>query len=162
MLREGRAEPDFAVGTGIHAVDTVLSFLGRPERVRARREAADKGWALFEADVFSRGGASARVTIRPQCRWDAELYRLLAPTYAATMDVFECRVVITDTEGPILDWSAPAGAPESFRNGTVGETEAFLRALKGERPFAPTLQDGLAAMQVAEAMQNGVQDVCLP
>jgi hypothetical protein len=90
MFRATRRQADFITETGIHAVDAVLSFLGRVERASSVR------WQTAAADLLPH-----------------------------------------------------------VRAGTPAETEVFLEAVRGRRPFSPTLGDALDALLLAEALDAG-------
>ena len=158
MLRRERREEDFAVGTGVHLVDTVLSFLGRPRRVSAsNRRAPGPGYLKFEASLTFPRGTTAHLNIEPQSDALRETYSLMAGHYSVRMDYMACavRIVDLDTGEAVIDWWPSDDAPGEFKSGCLGETRAFLRALRGEGEFAPDLAQGLLCMQVAEAMAEG-------
>ena len=155
MLRHARTEEGFAVGTAIHLVDTVLCLMGRPQRVEARHERAAAGTMLLDAALTFPGGASARLFIAPQCGADEETYEVIGPDYCVQADFRAARVHVSDGGEEAAAWSAPADAEAVWRDGSFGEAESFLAALKGEREFAPGLEDGVIDMLVAEAMEDG-------
>jgi predicted dehydrogenase len=45
--------------------------------------------------------------------------------------------------------------PAYERNGTLAEMRSFLRAIRGETPFEPTLRDGLVTMETVAAVADG-------
>jgi len=155
MLRKGRTEPDFVVGTGIHAVDTVLSLLGRPERVAPQGEGGGKE---FGAEAAFPGGVAAEFVIAPVAGRHEETYEITGGKYCVHADVARCRVFIFDGVETTLFWQAPEEMGEAEQAGAVNETRAFLAALRGEGEFSPDLQTGLLDMLVAEAIQ-GRRDV---
>ncbi|MBI3986281.1 MAG: Gfo/Idh/MocA family oxidoreductase [Lentisphaerae bacterium] len=151
MLRHNRREPDFITGTGIHAVDTVLSFVGRPETVTSLRTPGNDGASCF-AWVRSTSGAIGTLAIAPNCGVMEETYEVLGRDFRIWIDAHACRLCI-ECQGRVeVEWQAPEQAPATFRDGTEGETESFLDALREGRRPAPDLEDGLISLLTAEAM----------
>jgi len=156
MLRVGRREAGFALGTGIHAVDLVLAFLGRPTGVRARcLRTRWPGRFQFQATVEFAGGAVGALTIAPDAGWHEESYEIIGDGYCVQVDAANCGLSVYDRGQRALHWRAPAGWPAWFRDGTVGESAAFMRAIRGVEPFGPDLEEALLSMRVAEAVQAG-------
>lgn len=159
MLRMGRKEPDFVVGTAIHAIDTVLALLGWPTQVEPSGKGDSKDDRVYEAKVGFASGACARLLISPETTASEETYETRGGDWDIHVDFARCRVLIFDGLETGLFWQAHQDAPPALVDGSIGEMEAFLAALRGEREFTPDLEDGLAAMLVAEAIQQrrGVQ-----
>lgn len=157
MLRHARTEQQFAMGTGVHPIDTVRYLRGdrQPEEIRARRVDAERGTQIYDARMDFEGGGSAALVIDPQCGTLEETYEVLGPDYCVRINAHACSVQIFDRGETALHWRAP-GEWDSFqRGGTLAETHAFIDALLQRRPFAPDLHAGLAVMRIAEIIENG-------
>jgi predicted dehydrogenase len=151
MLRVGRTEPDFVLGTGIHLVDTVNALLGRPVRVKPLPTAEPR---RYEAEVSFESGAVARLLIAPEAGSNSEAFDASGDRWTVHIDVARCYVLVFDGLETAVCWRAPTGASASWQAGAVHETRAFIASLRGERAFSPDLEDGLAAMLVCEAVQQ--------
>ena len=163
MLRHARREPNFAVETGIHLVDAVLSFTPRPIRVRTQRlEGAVPGSHLFDVRMTCDGGAVAGLLIAPEVGHVEETYEVYGRDYSLVIDAWTCSFRAFEGDRLAVHWQAPADAPAVFRDGTLGEMEAFVRSLEWGLPHRPNLRDALASMRVAEAIQAGLPDYALP
>lgn len=156
MLRHQRREPDFVTGTGIHAVDAMISLMGTPGRVfTVKLPSRHGGVCSFQSQVTFTSGAVASLTISPSTGVLEETYEIHGDDYTIWMDALRCSIRIRDCGQEVLDWIAPAESAPVFRDGTLGETEAFFQFLKtGQRPV-PDLNDGLLSMLTAEAIQAG-------
>jgi len=163
MYRVARRDRDFVTSTAIHLADAVLSFMPPPEQVASRRrqtplaEAGEPAQSC-EAWIAFQGGATASLIVAPAAGVHEETYELIGPEYTARIDAARCCVSVFDRKREALHWDAPADMPEWARHGAVGETEAFVAAVRGEGPLGPTLADGLLALRVAEAMDAGSED----
>jgi len=156
MLRHDRREPDFVTGTGIHLVDTVLSLLGEPEAVSASRlSTRTPGVFQFGSRIRFAPGGIAHLTIAPAVGTTEETYEILGEDYAIGVDVHRCAVRISSRGQVVRQWSAPEDSPPVFRDGTLGETEAFIQAVNAAGPFRPDLRDGLTALLTCEAIAAG-------
>lgn len=157
MLRHARVEQRFAMGTGIHAIDTVRYLRGdrQSENVTARRAPAERGTQVYEARMDFGGGGSATLVIDPQCGTLEETYEVLGPDYCVRINAQACSVQIFDNGQTALHWRAPGDWDSYRRGGTLAETRAFIDALLERGPFAPDLHHGLAIMRIAEIIENG-------
>lgn len=156
MLRNARRERDFVVGTGIHAIDTVLSFLGRPEHVTTYKTGmAAEGCFMYASRVRFHGGAVANFVISPDVGVNEETYEIHGQDYCIQVDTTKCCIQVFDRGQVSLSWQAPEGAEPAFTGGALGETEAFVRYIKEGKGYLPDLRDGLVAMLTAEAVQAG-------
>lgn len=156
MLRDRRREHDFAIGTGIHAVDTALSFLPPPVAVDSHKiPSSHPGCNLYQARVLCRGGAAADLIIAPVVGVREERYEIYGADYCVHLDGTSGAVRIFDHGEIALEWFPPEDALPDEVNGTVGETDAFLTAVERGEGFWPGLREGLASMLVAEAVHGG-------
>jgi len=161
QYRADRLEPGFVVNTGIHAVDAVCSFLGRPTRVSSRRwRSRPGGGESCEAHVRFGDDASASIAMAPDAGRHAETYELVGPDYTVRVDAGAAQCTVWSGGETVLSRETPADAPAYERNGALDETRAFLAAVRDGEGFSPTLDDGLASMEAAEAIdEGGVHDL---
>jgi len=156
MLRPKRREANFAVGTGIHLIDCVLSFLGRPDKVAAqRRPGPVEGAFSFTASAGFPGDARALFVISPEAGVHEETYEIHGVGYCIQIDAFHCGIRVFQENTETFAWQAPPDSGVEFLSGTAGETRAFIRCLRDGTAMSPTLADGLVSMLVAEAVQEG-------
>ena len=156
MLRVNRRETDFVTATGIHLVDAVISLLGMPAHVSATRlPAADEGVYFTQAAVAFANGSRAHLFFSPVAGSGEETYELHGEDYTILCDTVHCTLTIRERGEVVLQWSAPQDAIDAYRDGTVTETEAFINAIAKKKPYAPTLQEGLASILTAEAAATG-------
>lgn len=156
MLRPKRREANFAVGTGIHLIDCVLSFLGKPERVvTQRRPGPVEGAFSFTASAEFPAGAGALFVISPETGVHEETYEIHGQGYCIQVDAFRCLIRVFEGNSEAFTWQAPQDSGVELLSGTTGETRAFIRHLQNETEMSPTLEDGLVSMLVAEATQEG-------
>lgn len=156
MLRPARREARFVTGTGIHVIDTVLSFMGTPRRVFTCRAPTDTPERfLYDSVVDFGAGSSAALVISPQVGIDEETVELLGQGYAILIDCMRCAVRIVKGEREELSWQVPRGAEYAFACGALDETTAFIRAIRDGSGFGPDLHDSLVTMASAEAIEAG-------
>ncbi len=152
MLRHARYDERFATGTAIHAIDNALAVMGYPLDMHA--ETFDvSGTPFFDARLRFATGA-VRFTVAPTCGAVSERLDIVGEDYSIEIDVGRCALSIVERSEVVCEWTADAATPEWEKNGTLDETRAFLRYLT-EGSWGPTLRDGLLAVEVAEAMQEG-------
>lgn len=164
MYRHDRREPDFITGTGVHALDAIAALLGQPVGVTAWPLPA-RGVAprAFQARIAFAHGAAAHVAVAPASGTTEETYEMVGPDYTLLIDVLRCRLTIVHNGRYALEWQAPDDMPPCERDGTLYETEAFIRALSEGFSGLPDLHDGLTALRVAEAMaREGDTDIPAP
>jgi predicted dehydrogenase len=154
MLRVSRLEPTFIMGTGIHLVDTVLSFLGDARRVSSLRHHTHAGGQCASAQVEGAHG-NATLVIAPDCGTMAETYELIGDEYTIYIDVVSSQCIVVRA-GDVVLHERFDHEPAFVANGTYAETAAFLEAVETGRGYSPTLQQGLASMLLADAVDRGV------
>ena len=156
MLRHSRLEPDFVVGTGIHAVDTVVSLLGSPGHVSARTmESGVGGTQTYDARVVFRNGTIGTLIIAPAAGRVEETYEILGADFCIQVDTQKSRLRIFDKGDLSLSWTAADDADPAFLGGALAETGAFIDGIRRGSGFGPDLREGLASMLVSEAIQGG-------
>jgi len=156
MLRHNRREDNFVVGTAIHLLDAAISILGRPTHVSATNlTTATPGAYLTQACISFPGDAHAHFIISPTVGTLEETCEIHGEDYCIRIDAGDCTINIWDGGDEVLSWSAPAEAGSEYTDGTLGETEAFIRAVETGAGFGPDLQEALVSMLVSEAVAAG-------
>lgn len=156
LLRSRRNRPMFAVNTGIHCVDTLLSLVGTPERVACDRlPTRHEGIYVFDARVNCSNGAVADFILSPLASEVEETYELYGDGYSVKVDAFTGAMRVADVDGQITESRPRSGAPDAFTNGTLRETKAFLDAVAAGEGFGPDLEEALLSMLTAEAILRG-------
>ena len=154
MLRVNRIEPEFVWSTGVHLLD-LLCMIAGPLRAAETGRAVPGGqpgtWRL--AGLNSAGGPAVSLEIMPSCGRMEERLRLAGNGF--------CVDVWTGTNHPWrveayregkleLAEQAPADQPEHVRNGTHGETAAFLTALLEGSPLpSPGINEAMLGSELA-------------
>lgn len=154
MLREARRETNFIVGTGIHAIDALLSFMPQPTEVVSHIWHAGTTESCDSRIAFA-DGAAAVLAVAPDCGVFEETYELIGSEYSLRIDTATPALTIFDRGQIALQWRAPADMPAHHKSGTLAETEVFLQAVISGQGYAPTLAAGLTSMVVAEAVAAG-------
>lgn len=156
MLRRARREEEFVVGTGIHLIDAILSFMDRPEEVFTRKTPSGvEGRYFYDASVRFRDGALANFILSSDVGVDEETFEIHGQEYCIQIDRVACRLRVFDRGREALSWQAPEGAEDAFTCGAVDETKAFIRSIKEGKGYWPDLKDGLVSMIVSEAVEAG-------
>ncbi|MFB6135791.1 MAG: Gfo/Idh/MocA family protein [Halobacteriaceae archaeon] len=153
--RVERFESRFVTDTGIHPLDAVCSFLGRPTRVTVRgRRSRDRGGETRAATVGF-DGATADVTLAPDAGRHEETVELVGPGYTLSVDVADAALTAHEGGERSLSWRSDAEEPW-VRNGTLAETEAFLAAVEsGDWTGLPSLADAYRSLRAAAAVRDG-------
>lgn len=156
MLRRARREEGFVVGTGIHLIDAILSFMDRPEEVFTRKVPTGvPGRSFYDASVRFRDGALADFILSSDVGVNEETFEIHGQEYCIQIDTAACRIRVFDGGQEALSWQAPEGAEGAFTCGAVEETAAFIRYIKEGKGYWPDLRDGLVSMIVSEAVEAG-------
>lgn len=160
FYRHNRGEADFGYGTGIHGLDT-LRFLGDCEVREVYTRPGPRASALVT--LVYESGAHALMEMLPQVGVQSERY---------TAHVGERTVVV---EG-VIGWltlfpgflqcfergrlafsvdNVANPAPAEVVSGFYGESAHFIANLAAGRSPAPTLDDALRSVEIAEAVNAG-------
>ncbi len=146
MLRYNRAEPRFALETGIHAFDCARFLLGEPMHVTTH--AAAHGWS---AHIDFQNGAAADVDLITNCGVRRETYSLHLDGASSEAIL---GVGLVAWERGELTASFGDDPDPLVAGGFVAEHEAFLRAIAtGIQPDC-TLEDAARSLLLAEQVQN--------
>lgn len=155
MFRHKRREDNFVAHTGIHLVDTVLSFLGAPRRVQASRvDTGRAGSHLYEATLAFDSGAAATLLFASAVGRQEETYDVLGEDFHVRIEALDGQVEIFDAGKPAVDWTAPPEEPPAAVNGTLAETQEFLECVAAGRAMHPDLKEAMESFTVAETIQH--------
>ncbi len=167
MLRHNRTEPEFALGTGVHAIDLLRFLLGDVAALKSDRWQAQANAAPSYFVEFSfRSGARARLSIIPQSGLPAERYTVHGTDWCLMLDApLEWTV---DYPGRLAFYR---GADNHFVQdnsvwppvlqdnlqvtGFLGENEHFLKCVTGSEQPSPSLEDCLQSILIGEAVLAG-------
>jgi virulence factor len=156
MLRSARRELAFVTGTGIHLLDTLITFMGTPRSVSTERSpAATEGTYLYSSLIDFGNGASGAVVISPMVGTEEETVEIHGQDYCIQINAERSALRIHDNGKQVLSWESPADAEYAFTCGALPETEAFIRSVRAGKGFWPTLTDSLVTMTTAEAIEAG-------
>ncbi len=156
MVRFNRREDSFVWSTGIHIVDAMISLMGVPKYVDATSiPEGDPGVYYTQATLEYQSGARGHLFFSPTAGMLEETYELHGEEYLIKIETLWGAIDIWDHNEHVLSWQAPEDEILPWKNGTVGETEAFIQMLQGKRTWGPTLDEGLISLLTAEAIFRG-------
>ena len=156
MLRQARREDRFVFGTGIHAVDTVVAFMGRPASVTATcRSVGQEQTEMFDARVAFQDGGAALFCIAPAAGNKEETLELIGPDYDIQVDVGNCAITIHQHDRLVLQWRPAPDTPDWESAGALDETRAFIRCIQTGSGWWPDMEEALWSSALAEAIQCG-------
>lgn len=155
LVRSRRFEDYFVRGTGVHAVDTVLAVMGTPRSCRSRRWRSRSEGGESAATRVAFEEAAADVHLLPDGGTVTETYAFAGPDYSVRVDARGTALSVHEGGEEVVSWRADPDVPAYERNGALAETRSFVRAIRGEAPFAPTLRDGLVTMEAVAAVEAG-------
>jgi myo-inositol 2-dehydrogenase/D-chiro-inositol 1-dehydrogenase len=163
MIRFERWDPDFST-TAIHALDAALFLARSPFRAAAisfepqRRGHLEATDVTVEAECIS--GSKVFVNIRPVSTNNSDRARIHGVDQSLVLKIPVSPQ--SDGDGCVEHWRSGAlassfsdhdvGAVE--RLGVLGETEAFLNAVRSSAPFSPRLEDCRQQVALMEAVRN--------
>jgi predicted dehydrogenase len=162
MLRQGRRGPNFAITTGIHAVDTIRYLTGEVHWMNAWVTSSESTSRDYGATLCFESGTRGDIFLSMDSTETRESYVFEYD------DSTRAEVTIgTPYSDPsiwagfrvarggrvLLEEQAPADRLVAI--GIMGEYDAFLHALSAGRQPDCSLVDAWRSMIVAEAMENG-------
>lgn len=155
MARVARTEPGFVEHTGLHVIDLVRSLGGKVATCEARWLSGGGSW--YQARLGFASGATGLIDLMPTAGVKAEFLKLHGDDFRV-----EIRAADYDRGGWRAwrhgrleqDETPPAATPPFRANGTLAETEAFVRALQNDGPFWPSPADVLPAMEICRQLQE--------
>lgn len=151
FARKGRRDPRFVQNAGIHALDTLHFLAGS---IAGFEIAPFAGNGLVASLVFETNATGA-FRVFPFAGYVGEQYNFWGHDFHVHLDVKEMGA------GKIRYWekgqlemdACPAeSAPPFEQNGTLAETETFIRAAGGKAEFGPTPRQVMNAMVLCERM----------
>jgi predicted dehydrogenase len=161
MLRTNRLEPDFAIATGIHALDALRFLMGDPESIAVASYPRGNSTACdyFVQLAFS-NSAAAEVSMMLNTGLRRESYFLSSEGEAAEAVLGSAYSSPLSYQGD-RQWSGEKIVSEHsltidplVDGGFLGEYEAFFRSLSEGVPSPCPLSDAARSMQLAEAVRN--------
>jgi len=157
MFRHKRREEDFVAHTGIHLTDTVLSFVGPPRRVAARKIAtANPASHLYEANLELDGGSAAEMLFASAVGMLEETYDVFGEDYRIRIEWLSGLVEAWEGGKSVFAWRPSPGDSPVYINGTLTETREFLDGVEARRAMRPNLEDALESLRVAETIQRAM------
>lgn len=154
MLRNRRRERTFVLGTGVHLIDSTLSFLSGCESVESRRWETTDGGQHAAVVLRSTSGQSAHLEILPDSGFTQETYELVGSGFRAFVDTGDGKAFLAANGETMLNNDFGSAEPH-VSGGAYAETKAFIDSVRQGGPFTPTMEDGLLAMKVADAIERG-------
>jgi predicted dehydrogenase len=161
MLRTNRLESDFAIATGIHALDTIRFLMGNPHSIEVKPR-PHTGSAVFDYLVRLNfpNSAVAEISLMLNTGLRRESYCLcsdgvtaeatLGSAYSSEMCFQGDRQWSSET---IIEQHSLAN-DHLIDGGFLGEYEEFFHLLAEGAPSTCSLSDAAHSMQLAEAVQK--------
>lgn len=156
MIRHGRDEPGFMLGTAIHPLDAMRFILGNVTDFSS--DSRDVGGVPWTTASFRfESGSAGTLEVLPTGGCGLEAYELFGADY-------RIRVIVGADRGDtakircwqsgelVVDEDPAAGKPPFVRNGTYGETVEFITSLREGRPPHPSPADVLQSVELCEAL----------
>ncbi len=160
MCRHQRTEPDFFVGTAIHALDAMRFMAGDISEYAVHARPVNGAWWYSVQLQFDRGTVGL-LEVMPTCGSKAESYEIFGAG---------CRAVATSGEvdsgegvmwegGLVAQHHNPArDVPLFVTNGTFAETVAFLHDLRDRRIPHPTPTEVWQSVDICHRIQREVAE----
>jgi predicted dehydrogenase len=161
MLRTNRLEPDFAIATGIHALDTIRFLMGHPESIEVTTHPHDDSTACdylvrlqFENSTIAEVSLMLNTGLRRESYFisseGATAEAALGSAYSSDM----CFQGDREWSGETITAQHSLVNDPLIDGGFLGEYEEFFRLLAAGAPSTCSLSDAAHSMQLAEAVQN--------
>ena len=169
MLRTDRMEPEFAIATGIHVLDSIRFLLGNPTEIEVRRRKYGNS-SVYDSLVQLRFAdeTEAEISLLLNTGMKRETYRLTADgasAEAALGGAYNADASFRGDRywrGEKIIEQHPLSEDPLEDNGIVGEYEEFINLLTTDAPSTSSLTDAAFSMQLAEAVQNGYSGPLAP
>lgn len=168
MLRYHRYEPEFSMGTGVHAMDALRFLAGDVDEVYStRKQASDgKGGTNQVTVLHYASGALGQLTIETVCGVSHEDYEVHAEDVSVFITMPQGG--FSDAVGSFEFWQGPTyplksfnrDIPEPYRgpgmmDGIFDEDADLVRHLRAGTRSPNDVHDGLKTMLLAEAIEKG-------
>lgn len=161
MLRTNRIEAQFAINTGIHALDTVRFLLGNPESIEATSNPYPNSSAFDSlVRLHYLNGSVAEIALMLDTGMRRETYRMISEGGSAEVTLGSayssdlCRPGELRWSDETLVEQHPVSNDPLIDGGFLGEYEAFFHSLEHGAESRCSLSDAAYSMQLAEAVQN--------
>lgn len=169
MLRTDRLEPEFAIHTGIHALDAIRFLIGDPESIHVTpiphsgSAACDYMVRLsFESSVVVELSLMLHSGMRRETYTlssnGATVEAILGSAYSSVLCNPGLRFWSSES---IVRWESITNDP-LIDGGFMGQYEAFFCSIRQNTAPACSLIDAARSMQLAEAVQNCYSGKLLP
>jgi myo-inositol 2-dehydrogenase/D-chiro-inositol 1-dehydrogenase len=169
MLRTNRLESDFAIATGIHALDTIRFLMGDPHSIEVRpRPYGHSGVCDYSVRLDFPNSTVAEISMMLNTGLRRESYYLSAdgataeaaldPAYSSAL----CFQGDRQWSGEQITEQHSLASDPLIDGGFLGEYEEFFRLLAQGAPSTSSLSDAAHSMQLAEAVQNHYSGQLLP
>ena len=169
MLRTNRLESNFAIATGIHALDTIRFLMGDPESIEVRpypHGSSEINDYSVRLNFINSSVAEISLMLNTGLRRESYCLSSDGATAEATLDSAYSSALCYQGD---RQWSGEAITREhSLVNdplvdgGFIGEYEEFFHSLTAGTPSACSLSDAARSMQLAEAVQSHYSGRLLP
>jgi predicted dehydrogenase len=162
MLRHRRQEPEFAVGTAIHALDCLRYLGGDVAAVETVKKPYSRGdYYDYLVRLHHVSGVISDLAVLIDCGLVRERY--IANAEGASMEVTLgagysaeiCRPGEIGYEANVISLDEPADARQMIAGGFLGEHESFLGAARSGTLPDCCLQDSRHSMRLAVAVHEG-------
>jgi predicted dehydrogenase len=161
MLRTNRIEPDFAIATGIHAIDAIRFLMGYPESIEVEQRKRNDGTACDYSVRFAYANSSVaeialmlNTGLRRECYFlsaeGASAEAALGSAYSSDL----CFQGDRQWSGESITQLNPLSNDPLIDEGILGEYEEFIHSIAERVPSSSSLSDAVLSMQLAEAVQN--------
>jgi predicted dehydrogenase len=161
MLRTHRLEPEFAIATGIHALDTIRFLMGEPHSIEVKSRPHDSSAVCdYSVRLAFPNSAVAEISMMLHTGLRRESYFLSSDgaTAEATLDSAYSSGLCFQGDrywsGETIVEQHPLVNDPLIDGGFLGEYEEFFRSLAAGAPSMCSLSDAAHSMQLAEAVQN--------
>jgi predicted dehydrogenase len=161
MLRTNRLESDFAIATGIHAIDTIRFLMGNPESIEVNaRQHGNSAACDYLVRLNFANSAVAEISLMLNTGLRRESYFLSsegATAEAALGSAYSSELCFQGDRlwsGETITQQHSLANDPLIDGGFLGEYEEFFRLLAKGAPSTCSLVDAAHSMQLAEAVQN--------
>ena len=161
MWRTNRLEPDFAIATGIHALDAIRFLMGHPVSIEVIPHPHHNSTVCdYLVRLNFANSATAEVSLMLNTGLRRESYFLSSSGATAEAALGSAYSSDLCFQGDREWFGETITAQHSLVNdplvdgGFLGEYEEFFRLLAGGVPSTCSLTDAAYSMQLAEAVQN--------
>lgn len=162
FFRHNRLDEAFMIGTGIHWVNFLAYLFGeiRQMKVERRQNPKNATW-LWVAHLVFAGGLRGLLKVFPCTGSEIERVEVHTNERSAYLHGplwgHPSKIIIDSGEDhQVIDPEADKPLPEVVRLGIVNEYREFFDVVLGKATSRSTFQNAVNSMQVAEAMQRGI------